>query len=69
MAGQDDQAAGKAKELIGKVTGDDSMKSEGKVQHAGGKVKEGAHDAADSVKGAAKGVQQAVSRNGDRDRR
>jgi uncharacterized protein YjbJ (UPF0337 family) len=66
MAGKDDQAAGKAKELMGKVTGDESLEGEGKAQHAGGKIKEGAKDAADTAKGAAEGVRQAAT--GDRDR-
>jgi len=66
MAGQQDQAAGKAKELAGKVTGDRSLEGEGKVEKAGGKVKEGVRDATESVKGAAKGVREAAG--GDRDR-
>jgi uncharacterized protein YjbJ (UPF0337 family) len=66
MPGKDDQAAGKAKELLGKATGDESLQGEGKTQNLGGKVKEGAHDAADAVKGAAEGVKEAAG--GDRDR-
>jgi uncharacterized protein YjbJ (UPF0337 family) len=62
MGGKDDQAAGKAKELLGKATGDESLEGEGKGQNLGGKVKEGAHDAAESVKGAAEGVREAADR-------
>jgi uncharacterized protein YjbJ (UPF0337 family) len=69
MPGKDDQAAGKAKELLGKMTGDEKMEGEGKAQNLGGKVKEGAHDAAESVEGAAEGVRQAAGGDRDRDRR
>jgi uncharacterized protein YjbJ (UPF0337 family) len=34
MSGEADQVAGKAKELQGKVTGDEARESEGKTQHA-----------------------------------
>jgi uncharacterized protein YjbJ (UPF0337 family) len=66
MSGKDDQAAGKAKELIGKVTGDEAMEGEGKAQNLGGKAKEGAHDTKEAVKGAAEGVRQAAGGDGDR---
>ena len=63
-----DQAEGKAKELLGKATDDKSLEGEGKAQNLGGKVKEGAHDAADAVKGATEGVRESVGGDRDRDR-
>mgnify|MGYP003701161005 CR=1 FL=1 len=44
LAGKGDQAAGKAKEAVGNLTGDEDLEAEGKGQHAGGKVHEAAHD-------------------------
>ncbi|MFD7554333.1 MULTISPECIES: CsbD family protein [unclassified Streptomyces] len=38
--GKMDQAKGKAKETVGKVTGNDRMKAEGKMDEAKGKAKE-----------------------------
>lgn len=50
-----DQVEGKTKEGAGKVTGDEGMEGEGKVQGAWGDTKEGAKekagDAVDKVRG------------------
>ena len=51
MAGTEDQVAGKAKELEGKVTGDEVREGEGKGQGLVGKAKDKASDAADSIRG------------------
>ncbi|HHS8183362.1 CsbD family protein [Streptococcus pyogenes] len=48
-----DQAGGKLKEGFGKISGDKSLETEGKVT---GKVKEVIADAKDTVKGLAKGL-------------
>lgn len=45
-----DQAGGKLKEGLGKVSGDKSLETEGKVDQVAGKVKEVAADAKDSLK-------------------
>ncbi|MGW2786429.1 CsbD family protein [Streptomyces populi] len=55
MAGKGgmDKAKGKAKEAVGKATGNDRMKAEGKMDQAEGKAK----DAMDDVKGSVRGKQ------------
>ena len=47
-------AKGRAKEAGGALTGDDSLKNEGKVDQASASVKEKVGDAADKVKDALK---------------
>lgn len=49
MANMDD-LKGRAKEAAGDVTGDDSLKNEGKVDRASGKVKDAVGDVSDKVK-------------------
>ena len=51
MAGTEDRVEGKAKELEGKVTGDEARETEGKGQGMLGKAKDKASDAADSIRG------------------
>jgi uncharacterized protein YjbJ (UPF0337 family) len=46
-----DDAKGRVKEAVGDMTGDDDLKNEGKVDRATGKVKEGADQVADKIKG------------------
>ncbi len=48
--GAGDDAKGKLKEAGGALTGDDSLKREGKVDQATGTVKDKVGDAADGVK-------------------
>ncbi|MER5963532.1 CsbD family protein [Streptomyces sp. NPDC002057] len=48
--GRTDKVKGKAKETVGKVTGDDRMKAEGKMDQAKGKAKEAMSDAKDSLR-------------------
>ncbi|MFJ3923314.1 CsbD family protein [Streptomyces sp. NPDC090022] len=43
--GKMDQAKGKAKEAVGKVTGSDRMKAEGKADQAKGKTKQALSEA------------------------
>ncbi|MCF2705869.1 CsbD family protein [Arcanobacterium haemolyticum] len=45
-----DKAAGKAKEVAGKVTGDKNLEAEGKLQNLEGKVKDFAEDAKAGIK-------------------
>ena len=48
--GTADDAKGRVKEAAGALTGDDSLKNEGKVDQATGTVKDKVGDAADKVK-------------------
>ena len=48
--GSKDEGKGRLKEAAGSLTGDDSLKNEGKVDQATGKVKDAVGDAADKVK-------------------
>lgn len=63
MSNSSDKIAGKAKEVAGKVTGNDELEAEGKAQHAKGEVKEKAENVGDTVKGAAKGLAGDDERN------
>jgi uncharacterized protein YjbJ (UPF0337 family) len=48
--GASDDAKGRLKEAGGSLTGDDSLKREGKVDKATGKVKDAVGDTADKAK-------------------
>ena len=48
--GTKDDVKGRVKESAGALTGDDSLKNEGKVDQATGTVKDKVGDAADAVK-------------------
>ena len=50
--GDKDELKGRAKEAGGALTGDDSLKNEGKVDRATGSVKDAVGGAADKVKDA-----------------
>jgi uncharacterized protein YjbJ (UPF0337 family) len=50
--GTTDDLKGRAKEAVGDLTDDDSLKNEGKVDRASGSVKDKVGDAADKVKDA-----------------
>lgn len=47
---QKDKLEGKAKEVEGKLTGDEVRENEGKAQHAWGDAKDKVKDAADEVR-------------------
>ncbi|MFE2011230.1 CsbD family protein [Streptomyces sp. NPDC059491] len=49
--GRMDKVKGKAKEAVGKATGNDRMKAEGKMDQAEGKAKEAVSDAKDALRG------------------
>ncbi len=49
MSGLGDKIAGSAKEVAGKVTGDDTLEAKGKAQQIVGNAKDKADDARDSV--------------------
>jgi uncharacterized protein YjbJ (UPF0337 family) len=61
MSGHADQAAGKAKEVAGRLTGDQELEAEGKGQHAAGKVKTAVDDLANAAKGAVDAVKDKLS--------
>jgi uncharacterized protein YjbJ (UPF0337 family) len=50
--GSADEGKGRLKEAAGSLTGDDSLKNEGKVDKASGKVKDAVGGASDKVKDA-----------------
>lgn len=50
--GSADTAKGRAKEAAGDLTGDDDLKTEGKVDRASGGIKDKVGEAADRVKDA-----------------
>ncbi|WP_159544014.1 CsbD family protein [Streptococcus halichoeri] len=53
-----DQAGGKIKEGLGKVTGDKSLESEGKVEKVSGKFDEFVANAKDTLEGLSKGLKK-----------
>ncbi|WP_343041557.1 CsbD family protein [Streptomyces typhae] len=59
-----DKAKGKAKEMAGKVTGNDRMKAEGKTDQAKGKVR----DATDNARAKAEGVRDSLNDRDDDNR-
>jgi uncharacterized protein YjbJ (UPF0337 family) len=54
--GDENKVAGKIKEIGGKVTGDDRLETEGKVQNAKGKVESAVDEAREKAKGALEGL-------------
>lgn len=52
------QVKGTLKEAAGKLTGDDGMKAEGKVEKTGGKVQEGVGKGKDAVRDVADNVKK-----------
>jgi len=62
--GKVDEGKGRVKEAAGSLTGDDSLKNEGKADQAGGKAKQKVGEAADKVGdvvgGAAEKVKKAL---------
>ncbi len=50
--GSVDKGKGRVKEAAGDLSGDQSLKNEGKVDKASGSIKKGVGDAADKVKDA-----------------
>ncbi len=60
MSSQTDDAKGRIKEAAGALTGDDSLKREGKADQAGSKVKEMAEKAKDKVADAVDAVKDRI---------
>jgi uncharacterized protein YjbJ (UPF0337 family) len=62
-----DKLEGKAKEVTGKVSGDEELEAEGSTQHAKGKVEEKVEELKDTAKGAFEAAKDAVSGDDDED--
>ena len=58
MSGTADKVKGKAKEAVGKATGDTRTEAEGKTDQVKGKAKEMASDVKESAKGVKDGLKQ-----------
>ncbi|WP_161879339.1 CsbD family protein [Alkalibacterium sp. MB6] len=67
--GKWDQAKGKAREGLGKLTNDKKQESKGKAEQGSGKVKEKVSDTRDSVEGATEGIRESFSEDKDKNRR
>ncbi len=52
MAGETDEAKGRLKKAGGELTGDDSLKREGEVDKASGKIKDATESVTDKIKDA-----------------
>ena len=63
VEGKVDKAKGRAKEAVGDLTDDKSMKREGRADRAGGAVKEKAADATDKVEDAVDRVKDKLTRD------
>jgi uncharacterized protein YjbJ (UPF0337 family) len=55
-----DKAKGKAKEVAGKVSGDEALESEGRAQHTKGQVEDAAKEARDTAKGLVRAAKEAL---------
>ena len=60
MADRGEQLEGKAKEIGGKVTGNEELESEGRTQKAAEDTKEKVQEGVDKVKGAVQGLKDAA---------
>jgi uncharacterized protein YjbJ (UPF0337 family) len=63
MAGEFDEAKGRAKEAAGALTDDDDLKNEGKVDKASGKVKDVVDNVKDKVEDAIDNVRDRANRD------
>ena len=59
MADRGEQLEGKAKEVGGKLTGNEELESEGRTQKAAEDTKEKVQEGVDKVKGAVQGLKDA----------
>ena len=60
MPDRGDQLEGKAKEIGGKLTGNEELETEGRTQKAAEDTKEKIEEGVDMVKGAVKGVRESA---------
>lgn len=60
MTDRSDQLAGKVKEGVGKVTGNDELESEGRREDHAETTKQNVEEAGDKVAGAAQGLKEKI---------
>jgi uncharacterized protein YjbJ (UPF0337 family) len=60
MADRSEQLAGKVKEGVGKVTGDEDLESQGRQQEHREETKQNIDEAGDKVRGAVEGVKEKI---------
>lgn len=60
MTDRSDQLAGKVKEGVGKVTGNDELESEGRREDHAEQTKQNIEEAGDKVAGAVEGVKEKI---------
>lgn len=63
MAGEMDEAKGRAKEAAGALTDNDDLKAEGKVDKTSGRVKDAVDTVKDKVEGAIDSVRDRANRD------
>jgi uncharacterized protein YjbJ (UPF0337 family) len=63
MGSDTDDAKGRVKEAAGALTGDDDLKSEGKADQAGAKVKNAAEHVKDAVSDGVDAIKEKISKN------
>ncbi|HVF52248.1 MAG TPA: CsbD family protein [Actinomycetota bacterium] len=61
MPDRSEQIEGKAKEVAGKLTGDDELESEGRTQKATEDFKQNIEEAGDKIKGAGQAIKDKVT--------
>ena len=60
MADRGDQIAGKIKEGVGKVTGDEALESQGRREDHAEETKQNLEEAGDKIAGAAQGIKEKI---------
>ena len=65
MADRSDQLAGKVKEGVGKLTGDEDLESEGRREDHAEETKQNIEEGKDKVAGAAQGVKEKLTGDDD----
>ncbi|EHI69483.1 CsbD family protein [Streptococcus ictaluri] len=60
-----DQFSGKVKETVGRLTDDKELETEGKTEHAKGKISEVLEDAKDGIKGFISGLKNDKEHKGE----
>ena len=60
MADRGDQLAGKIKEGVGKVTGDEALESQGRREDHAEETKQNLEEAGDKIAGAAQGIKEKI---------
>ena len=60
MADRSDQLAGKIKEGVGKVTGDEALESQGRREDHAEETKQNLEEAGDKIAGAAQGIKEKI---------